>query len=79
MELLAHKKAMWQDKAAHAQDRVNAVNEAIARLEASKPPVKLHELTEDERAELLGKMVCVDQGLHERIFARSLLSEALWL
>ena len=74
MEVLVHKKAMWQDKISQAQDRIYDIDEMILKLENSEPPIKLHELTEDERAQLLSRMVSL-----ENLHARNLLSEVLWL
>lgn len=78
MEVLVHKKAMWQDRATQAQDRIDTIDEVIGKLENSKPPVKLHELTEEERAQLLSRFACLDINLHE-LHGRNILSEALWL
>ncbi len=74
MEVLVHKKAMWQDKISVAQDKIDNIDEIIEKLATFKPPVKLHELTEDERALLLSRMVCV-----EKLHARNVVSEAIWL
>ena len=74
MEVLVHKKSMWQDKISEAQDKIDNISEIIKSLETSKPPIKLHELTEEERAHLLSRMVCL-----ESLHARSTLSEAIWL
>lgn len=78
MEVLVHKKIMWQDKLSQAQDRMDTIDEITERLASSKPAVKLHELTEDERAILLSRFTCLDIDLHE-IHGRNILSEALWL
>jgi DNA-binding transcriptional MerR regulator len=78
MEVLVHKKKMWQDRASQAQDRVDTIDEIIEKLANAKPPVKLHELTEDERAFLLSRLACIDTNLHE-LHSRNILSEALWL
>jgi len=78
METLVHKKIMWEEKKDQAQDRIDAIDEIIGKLEASRPPVKLHELTEDERAALLNRISCMDVNLHE-LHARNILSETLWL
>jgi DNA-binding transcriptional MerR regulator len=78
MEVLVHKTASWQDTIAQAQDRIDAIDLIVEKLEISVPPVKLHELSEDERALLLSKMACVDLNLHSPI-GRDVLSEALWL
>lgn len=74
MELLVHKKVMWQDKISKAQDRIDRIDDVIESLAHSKPPIKLHELTEDERAHLLSQMACV-----EDIHAKNVISEAIWL
>ena len=78
MEALVHKKIMWEEKKIQAQERVDAIDEVIARLTTSKPSVKLHELTEDERASLLNRIASLDVNLHE-LHGRNVLSEALWL
>ena len=78
MEVLVHKKTMWQDKISQAQDRVDTIDEIIEKLASSNPPVKLHELTEEERAVLLSRFACLDTNLHEW-HGRNVLSEALWL
>ena len=69
---------MWQDKIFQAQDRIDAIDEVIEKLETSLPPVKLHELTEDERAALLNRIACLDVSLHD-LHGRNILTEALWL
>jgi DNA-binding transcriptional MerR regulator len=74
MEVLVHKKAMWQDKISAAQDKIDNIDEIIEKLATVKPPIKLHELTEDERAHLLSRMVCL-----EKLHARNVVSEAIWL
>ena len=78
MELLVHKKAMWREKMQQAKDRMEAIDEVIEKLAASKPPIKLHALTEDERAALLNRLACLDVNLHE-LHGRNVLTEALWL
>ena len=50
------------------------IDEIIEKLENSEPPIKLHELTEDERAHLLSRMINL-----ENLHARNPLSEVLWL
>ena len=78
MEVLTHKKIMWQEKIAQAQDRVATIDEIIEKLVQSKPPVKLHELTEAERAHLLSRLACLDVNLHD-LHGHNMLSEILWL
>ena len=74
MEALVHKKAVWQDAIAEANDKISTIDEHIAALESAKPPAKMHALTGDGRARLLARLVCVEDR-----HARSVLSEALWL
>lgn len=78
MEVLVHKKIMWQEKMSQAQDRMDTIDEVIERLKNAQPPVKLHVLTEDERASLLNRIACLDVDLHG-LHGRNILSEALWL
>ncbi len=78
MELLTHKKLMWQEKIDQAQERIDRIDEVIAKLAAAKPPTKLHELTDDERAALLSRFASLDVNLHD-MHGRNTLSEALWL
>lgn len=59
-------------------DVLMRIGEIIEKLTASEPPIKLHELTEDERALLLSRLACLDINLHD-LHGRNLLSEALWL
>lgn len=74
MEVLTHKKVMWQDKILEAQDKIDNIDEIIEKLATSKPPIKLHDLTEDERAYLLSRMVCL-----ENLHGRNVLSEVIWV
>lgn len=74
MEVLVQKKFMWQDRLSKAQDKIDSIEEIIESLAHSKPPIKLHELTEDERAHLLSRMVCI-----EDLHAKNVISEAIWL
>lgn len=74
MQMLVCKRAFWQDQAALANDKIGNINGIIERLATSEPPTKLHELTEQQRANLLSRMVCV-----EDLHARNVISEAIWL
>jgi DNA-binding transcriptional MerR regulator len=74
IEALVHKKAAWQDAISAAKNKIGAIEKITQRLVSSAPAAKMHELTEDERARLLGQMVCV-----EDLQGRRILSEALWL
>lgn len=74
MEALVHKKAAWQDAIASAENKIHAIDKISERISGSIPATKMHELSEEERAWLLVKMVCV-----EDLHGQSVLSEALWL
>ena len=74
MEALVHKKTGWHNIIASVENKINAIDEITDRVSNSEPATKIHELTEEERAWLLVKMVCVGD-----IRGQSVLSEALWL
>lgn len=74
MEALVHKKVKWQETIAVAENKINAIDSITTRLATSKPAIKMHELTEEERAWLLVKMVCI-----ENLASESTLSMAIWL
>jgi len=59
---------------ADADNKIDAIDKITGRLSTSKPATKMHELTDEERAWLLVKMVCV-----EDLHGQSILSEGLWL
>ncbi len=74
MEALVHKKAAWQNVIASAENKINAIDSITSRMSTHEPVTKLHELSEEERAWLLVKMVCV-----EDLQGQSVLSEAIWV
>lgn len=74
MEALARKRLAWQDIIASAENKIDAIDKIMERMAKSKEAIKLQELTDEERAWLLVKMVCV-----EDLHVHSVLSEALWL
>jgi DNA-binding transcriptional MerR regulator len=74
MEALTHKKMLWQERLDAAQGKIDSIDEKIRELADGTPPTKLHELTEDERANLLAKMVCMGS-----LDAHTPLSEAIWV
>jgi len=74
MEALVHKKESWQNVAASAAYKIDAIDEITGRMSGSEPATKLHELTEEERAWLLVKMVCVGD-----VRGQVALSEAIWV
>lgn len=71
---LEHKKWAWQETMMSAQNKMETLDDITRRLEQSGESAGLAEMTEDERAWLLVKMVCV-----ENVKAQSTLSEAIWL
>ena len=74
MEALVHKKMSWQNIVFSAENKISAIDTIITRMSASRPVTKLDELSREERAWMLVKMVCV-----EDLQAQSVLSEAVWL
>ncbi|MBE5961244.1 MAG: MerR family transcriptional regulator [Lachnospiraceae bacterium] len=74
MEALVHKKMAFQNAISAAENKIDAIDKITERLSSSEPATKMHELTEEERAWLLVKMVCV-----EDLHGQSVLSEAIWL
>lgn len=74
MAALIHKKNAWQEQIDRAENKIHAIDKITERMKNGKPSIKLHELTEEERAWLLVKMVCV-----EDLHGQMVLSEAIWL
>lgn len=74
MEALAHKKMAWQNTVAAAENKIHSIDKITERMSTSEPATKMHELTEEERAWLLVRMVCVTDLQGQRM-----LSEAIWL
>lgn len=74
MESLIHKRIAWQDIIASAEHKIQAIDNITRRMSESELATRIHELTDDERAWLLVKMVCV-----EDLQGQSLLSEAIWV
>lgn len=71
---LAQKRMTWQDAISAAENKIDAINRIDERIANSGEAAKIQELTDEQRAWLLVKMVCV-----ESISVQNLLSEALWL
>ena len=71
---LLRKRLAWRNSIAAAEHKIDVIDKMVERLDQSKDAVKLQTLTDEERAWLLVKMVCV-----EDLRAQSALSEALWL
>ena len=74
LEKLERKKWQWQERMMVAQNKMETISDITDRMKDSKECGEIHTMTEDERAWLLVKMVCV-----EGVKAQSLLSEAIWL
>lgn len=74
MTALLRKRLAWQDAIAAAESKIDAIDKISERISKSKEAAKLQELTDEQRAWLLVKMVCV-----EDLQAQSLISEAIWL
>ncbi len=74
IKALGRKKQSWQDAVSAAQNKMEAIEAITERLARTRSGENIHELSEEERAWLLVKMVCV-----EDLRGQSVLSEALWL
>lgn len=64
----------WENLMIMAQSKMDAIESISERLVSSKEAEKLRELTEEERAWLLVKLVCV-----ENVQVQSVINEAIWL
>lgn len=73
-EALARKRIAWQESVALAENKMAAIDGILERMASSKPAVKMQEMTDEQRAWLLVKMVCV-----EDIRGQAVLGEAIWL
>lgn len=71
---LARKQQAWKEAMDAAKYKVGCLENIISNLQSSQAAEKMTEMTEEERAWLMVKMVCV-----EEVAVRSALSEALWL
>lgn len=74
LEMLEKKRRGWLETIDSARYKEECLGEMIQNLQASSAAQKITEMTEEERAWLLVKMVCV-----EDVRAQKVLSEALWL
>lgn len=74
LEALSRKRQAWKEAMDTANYKAECVERIMGNLQSSQSAEKMTEMTEDERAWLLVKMVCV-----EEIRVRNDLSEALWL
>ena len=74
LELLEKKRQAWQEAMETARYKSACLENILSNLRNSRDADKLTELTDNERAWLLVKMVCI-----EDVRAQKALSEALWL
>ena len=74
LEMLEKKRRAWQEAADAAKYKEECLENIINNVRGSESAEKIAEMTEDERAWLLVKMVCI-----EEISAQKTLSEALWV
>jgi DNA-binding transcriptional MerR regulator len=71
---LSRKRIKWQEVISSAQNKIDAIDKIIDDIAQSKEATKLQELSEEQRAWLLARMVCIND-----IHGQSVLREALWL
>lgn len=71
---LSQKRTAWQDAISAAENKIDAIASISERLTTSQEARNLHKLSDEQRAWLMVKMVCV-----EDLRGQSVLSEALWL
>lgn len=74
LEMLEKKRLAWQEAMNSAKNKTECLENIILNLQGSQTAEKISEMTEEERAWLLVKMVCI-----EDVRAQRILSEALWL
>ncbi len=74
LQALERKRQAWQAAADEARHKAECLEGIMGSLEGSKEAEGIQRMTEEERAWLLAKLVCV-----EEVRAQRSLSEALWL
>ena len=74
LEMLEKKRQAWQEAMSLAKYKEECLDNIIDNVQGSGAAEKITEMTEEERAWLLVKMVCI-----EDIRAQHALSEALWV
>ena len=74
IKMLQKKQETWQEAIISAKHKAECLDRVIHNIQESQSAENITEMTEEERAWLLVKMVCV-----EDIRAQKILSEALWL
>lgn len=71
---LSKKSIAWQESISSAKNKIEAIEKIAQRIAVSKGAKKITALTDEQRAWLLVKMVCV-----EDVRSQSTLTEAIWL
>ena len=74
LEMLETKRQAWQETINSAKYKEECLDNIIRNLQDSQAAEKITLMTEEERAWLLVKMVCIEDVKEQKI-----LSEALWL
>lgn len=74
LKVLVRKQLAWREAMDAAKYKADCLEGIIRNVQSSQNAEKMTEMTDEERAWLLVKMVCV-----EEIGVRNALSEALWL
>lgn len=74
IRMLQKKQQTWQEAIISAKHKAECLDLVIHNIQGSQSAENITEMTEEERAWLLVKMVCI-----EDIRAQKILSEALWL
>lgn len=74
LEMLDRKRRAWREAVDSARYKEECLDSIINNLKGSRTAERIAEMTDEERAWLLVKMVCI-----EDIRAEKILSEALWL
>ena len=71
---LRKKQQAWQEAMEAAKYKMECLDHIVSNVQDSQTAEKITQMTEEERAWLLVKMVCI-----EDVRAQKALSEALWL
>lgn len=71
---LTRKRLAWQEAITAAENRIDAIDKITGRINQSRDAVRLQELTDEQRAWFLARMVCI-----EDLHGQKVLREALWL
>lgn len=74
LEMLEKKRQAWQEAVNSAKYKEECLDNIIRNLQGSQTAEKITLMTEEERAWLLVKMVCI-----EDVKGQKILSEALWV